>query len=241
MLKECSHCSKEKEYPEEFKRGGKRPLGGYYYRNFCIICDRKKQNIYRLEKGLTKNPRGTPRENLKGRTFGQLEVVSHSGYKKQKSGVSKGVWLCKCLCGVEKEILESNLKNGHTNSCGCSNRRKGKNNPKYKGCEDLSLRTFNVIKYNAKRRNLEFTITIEYIWKLFIEQNKKCKLTQKDIYLYASVRDLENQTASLDRIDNSMGYIKGNVQWVHKDVNMMKRTYDQDYFIELCKLIAENN
>ncbi len=47
-------------------------------------------------------------------------------------------------------------------------------------------------------------------------------------------------SASLDRIDSSLGYIEENVQWVHKDVNMMKRIYDNNYFIKMCKLIAEN-
>jgi hypothetical protein len=48
-------------------------------------------------------------------------------------------------------------------------------------------------------------------------------------------------TASLDRIDSSKGYCEDNVQWVHKDINRMKNTFDQDYFISLCKLIAENS
>ena len=48
-------------------------------------------------------------------------------------------------------------------------------------------------------------------------------------------------TMSLDRIDNNKGYIEENVQWVHKDINMMKRIYSQDYFIYMCKLVAECN
>jgi len=47
--------------------------------------------------------------------------------------------------------------------------------------------------------------------------------------------------ASLDRIDSSIGYVNDNVQWVHKDINMMKRIYTQEYFIYLCKLVSENN
>jgi len=47
-------------------------------------------------------------------------------------------------------------------------------------------------------------------------------------------------TASLDRINNDLGYIEGNVQWVHKDVNRMKWAFTQDRFLELCCLITEN-
>lgn len=57
-------------------------------------------------------------------------------------------------------------------------------------------------------------------------------LTISGTYMY--------NTASLDRIDNSKGYEEGNIQWVHKDVNFMKRTYSQEYFIKLCTLISEN-
>jgi hypothetical protein len=47
-------------------------------------------------------------------------------------------------------------------------------------------------------------------------------------------------TASLDRINSDEGYIKGNVQWVHKDINIMKNIYSSKYFIEMCKKVANN-
>ena len=48
-------------------------------------------------------------------------------------------------------------------------------------------------------------------------------------------------TASLDRIDSKLGYELNNIQWVHKDINMMKQAYTNNYFIEHCKLVAANN
>ena len=47
--------------------------------------------------------------------------------------------------------------------------------------------------------------------------------------------------ASIDRVDSMKSYEEGNLQFVHKDVNIMKNKYDQDYFIEVCKLIANNH
>lgn len=49
----------------------------------------------------------------------------------------------------------------------------------------------------------------------------------------------EEQTASLDRIDSSKGYIPGNVQWVHKDVNKMKLALSEKRLLELCTLIVQ--
>ena len=33
----------------------------------------------------------------------------------------------------------------------------------------------------------------------------------------------------------------GNIQWVHKDINMMKQSYSLDYFKEMCYKVAEQN
>ena len=48
-------------------------------------------------------------------------------------------------------------------------------------------------------------------------------------------------TASVDRIDPKRGYEEDNLQFVHKDVNLMKNRFDEPYFIEMCKLIVGNS
>jgi uncharacterized protein YeeX (DUF496 family) len=51
----------------------------------------------------------------------------------------------------------------------------------------------------------------------------------------------QNAKRSLDRIDSKIGYVKGNVQWIHKHINNMKQDYDNDYFISMCELISKIN
>jgi len=51
--------------------------------------------------------------DITGKRFGRLIAV------KPVTGVGKTVWLCKCDCGNEKEILVSYLTSGDTKSCGC--------------------------------------------------------------------------------------------------------------------------
>lgn len=46
-------------------------------------------------------------------------------------------------------------------------------------------------------------------------------------------------TASLDRIDSSKPYEVGNIQWVHKIVNIAKNTYSQEQFIDMCISVAK--
>ena len=52
-------------------------------------------------------------------------------------------------------------------------------------------------------------------------------------------RHLPN-TASLDRIDNSKGYIKGNIRWVSRSINYMKNDMSDDMVNELIDLIVKN-
>jgi len=50
--------------------------------------------------------------------------------------------------------------------------------------------------------------------------------------------DFNDINASLDRIDNSKGYIIDNVQFVHKDINIMRGTLSMERFTDLCNLIS---
>lgn len=109
-----------------------------------------------------------------------------------------------------------------------------------RGLKYISGTHFNRIKYAAiKYRNLEFNLTIEYVENLFIQQKFKCALTNLD--LTSGYKKISEITASLDRIDPLKGYIEGNVQWVHKDINQMKWDYTQEKFINYCKLVAKHN
>lgn len=116
--------------------------------------------------------------------------------------------------------------------------RPGNKHPRWKGYGLINGKFWSSIKYRAKISGLAFELTIGYINDLLIAQDMKCALSGRPI---EPPRDSSkmNHTASLDRIDSSRGYVPGNVQWVHKDVNTMKHTFDQDYFIALCRSINE--
>ncbi|MGW4243051.1 hypothetical protein [Nocardia sp. NPDC004722] len=45
-------------------------------------------------------------------------------------------------------------------------------------------------------------------------------------------------TASLDRIDSSVGYAPNNIQWVHKSVNRMKSDFGEAEFISICQAVS---
>lgn len=57
-------------------------------------------------------------EDLTGRKFGELTVLSQA----ERDARNHVRWLCRCSCGNEVTVLASELKRGHTRSCGCMRR-----------------------------------------------------------------------------------------------------------------------
>ncbi len=175
--------------------------------------------------------------DLKGLKFGRLLVLDRLG----ASRAGSKLWECRCDCGnlVQISTRHLNRLNNNVRSCGCLKiEKRGSKVSGFKGYGELTGAwwTQRVLRRFTTRIKLEITINPEYAWNLFILQEKKCKFTNLDLKLGLDT----SCTASLDRIDSSKGYIEGNVQWVHKDINKMKNVYDQDYFINLCKLVATN-
>lgn len=178
------------------------------------------------------------RINIIGEKYNKLTIISvHS---KTRNGHIR--YNCKCDCGNECRVLGTHLRQGNTKDCGCE-KPIGKTHRQWNGVEELSgafwfehiIRSADGSK--GRRKSLELSVTKEYCWDLYMKQNKKCALSKLDINFPKTYND-KNYTCSLDRIDSSLGYVEGNVQWVHKDINIMKNKFDQEYFINMCKLIA---
>ena len=115
---------------------------------------------------------------------------------------------------------------------------------KWKGHEELSGTRWSSYQKGAEARGFVFTITIEYAWELFLQQDRKCALTGIPINFDMNLDNLrkyghQSGTASLDRIDSKKGYEVGNVQWVHKDVNKVKMDLPEEDFFRIVKQIYE--
>lgn len=177
-------------------------------------------------------------KDLTGIRFGKLMPL----YLLSETKHNNRYWICKCDCGITKEIRASHLLKGYSKSCGCSHHLKNKNNSNWKGYEDIPLDFFSNVKRGAESRNIEFNITIEYLWELLLRQNKKCALSGIDLSFSETRKNKDkSKTVSVDRIDSSKGYEHGNVQWVHKQINIMKNSLSDKEFIEFCIRVANNN
>lgn len=148
---------------------------------------------------------------------------------------------CNCDKATERYVSCRKLKKGISWGCDCVRRKE--NSHFWKGIGEISGKYISQIRNRAKIKNIEMSLDKKYLWNLYLSQNKKCALSGIDICFggrnYEIEDKFEEDTASLDRIDSSKGYIKGNVQWVHKDINMMKNVFSVEKFKKLCKIITE--
>lgn len=106
----------------------------------------------------------------------------------------------------------------------------------WKGHGNISGHEWCIIKRNATLRKINFDISIQYAWKIFYEQNGRCAITGLPLLLHPK------RTASLDRINSSLPYIKSNVRWVHKNINRcLKKERSDKEMLKWCKKIVEYN
>jgi hypothetical protein len=159
----------------------------------------------------------------------------------------QGRWFCRCDCACGSTRVERRLDgvlSGHVPSCGCAYRNRpamrGEGNAAFTGCGEILGSRLQGIRRGAERRGLSFEVSKEYLWALYEHQEGKCALSGVGLR-FGRMHFSHETTASLDRIDSTLGYLEGNVQWVHKDVNKIKRDLDQRYFLSLCRQISDHN
>jgi hypothetical protein len=103
---------------------------------------------------------------------------------------------------------------------------------------------------SAKNRNLEFNLTIGDVSKLL--KRKTCYYTGMKLKRYTYTDDMTSRTIdglTIDRIDSSLGYVKGNVVACSHFANLMKeRLFEKEehlfenkanYLIRMMKVIEK--
>lgn len=132
---------------------------------------------------------------------------------------------CECECGTVKTVAHCMFIRGASTNCGCDRN--------FTGYKDLSGKKVCAIKNSAKERNLDFNITKEQIWEIYERQDRKCAYTGLPVTF--DRYDELNSTASVDRIDNDIGYVPENIQIVHKGINMLRNGTTHEAFIYVLK------
>lgn len=209
----------------------------------CVDSKRRRRYLCRCECGVEKSviasylangrtkscPR-CKRDDLVGKKYGFWTVIEKSDEKSSSSGY-KTQWLCECSnCGQQSLVERCNLVTGKSKGCWHCRRD-------VQSTFHFPNTWYRRLLDQAKLRGHEFTVTEEELFEVWEKQNRQCAITGLPLEITKSNK---TNTGSLDRIDNSLGYTKDNVWFLHKHVNMMKYKYDLDYFVKLCRLVVEN-
>lgn len=156
------------------------------------------------------------RLELIGLRFGRLTVIEQTGSDR----LGQSLWRCNCGCGNQKTIRGTDLKKGHTKSCGCGqfgnhiihgDTPQGNHSRLYTIWTGMKQRC-----NNAKSKGYRFygsrgrSICSEWMVSYSAFKNWALKAG------YA-----ENLT--IDRIDNEKGYSPENCQWITQSENSKKR------------------
>lgn len=94
----------------------------------------------------------------------------------------------------------------------------------------------------AFRKGFDFDLQVEDLYNLWQVQLGRCNLSGFPLK-FGETRSLQesgHNTASLDRKDASRGYVRDNIQIVHKDINFLKNDFPDDLFIYICRCVAEH-
>lgn len=179
------------------------------------------------------------RLDLKDQKFGKLTALEYDHTKVEKDGTARGVWRCVCECGNETYVVAYDIKSGHINSCGCTYKRRQSDHPNWKGFGEISAHWWQqfIRQPFRRKKKKDINITIEDAWKKFLDQDRLCRFTGME--LTWSGRDRAKQTASIDRIDSNGNYDNDNIQYVHKQINIMKNSLSDEEFIRWCCLVAD--
>lgn len=198
--------------------------------------------VRRLKEYEIPRNRNKKKNVIKGKRFG-LNALDLTGQKFGSLTAIETVtdldnrlkWKCVCDCGGSTSIRPYSLVKGITKSC----KKCFASKESYRtGYKEINGELWKNMKNSARKRRLEFNITIEQIWLLFLKQNRKCAISGVDIKFSTNRKE---QNASLDRIDSSKGYNINNVQWVHKQINYMKQSLSDEDFINWCRIVTNYN
>jgi len=132
-----------------------------------------------------------------------------------------GKWLCKCACGTIKAVSGKALRQSRSASCGCAKKlRKG-------------IAQFNVVVSDYTRRAKKKGISFELSRDRFKEL-----IYGKCFYCAAEPSGVANRHGyngacvynGVDRIDNRLGYVEGNVVTCCQQCNQAKSSFSQEEF-----------
>lgn len=85
------------------------------------------------------------------------------------------------------------------------------------------------VRITDEKKGLVCDLDADYVMSMFVKQGGKCAYTGNKC-----------DTLSIERIDNNLGHVKGNIILVDVRLNVMRGACGQDEFLLLCASVAKH-
>lgn len=149
---------------------------------------------------------------LEGKVYGLLKVTKRLSNTKQ----GKSAWECVCSCGEITRAAASKLVSGDKTSCGCLTRKKLKD---MKAKTEKERKTRNSWRGMKARCDDVNNARYESYGGVGIGYPSEWKSFQK----FLEDLGYREEGKTLDRIDNSLGYSKGNCRWAEASIQQYNK------------------
>ncbi len=180
-----------------------------------------------------------------GKRFGSLVVVRYAGRRPTPSNPKCGnaLWHCRCDCGLDTVVVARSLVDGSTKSCGCKAiellRAKGGWNAKENG-ESAFNQYLGGYKRSAAARGYEFNLSDNEFREIIGQPCFYCgALPLNPVACVKGTRG-DYIANGVDRADNGLGYVIGNVRPCCKQCNIAKGILTEAAFRSWAKRVVEH-
>lgn len=146
--------------------------------------------------------------DLTGQVFGRLTVLGPIGKDKHR----KILWLCRCSCGKVRDqpLAASTMRSGNTTSCGCLWRESQKTRPVTHGMSGTpEHRTWMLMRQRCLNPN-------NPNYDDYKSRRPDSSFDDFAVFL-AEVGPKPSPAFTLERCDNSKGYVPGNLRWATRE------------------------
>lgn len=175
------------------------------------------------------------RGKLDGLVFDRLTVVRRG----PSTDAKHTRWVCVCVCGREVLVQGTNLRSGHTTSCGCKrasvNAKRNTETP-YRKYKDHQTHTrnqaLNNYKQAAKRRGIAWELSDAQALNLFNGACFYCGSPPSNTWKTRTRKGVVTPFLynGIDRIDNARDYVIDNVVSCCSCCNYAKRKMTLEEF-----------
>lgn len=166
---------------------------------------------------------------MQNRKYKNGDIVNHWTVNEYDPIIKK--YICTCVCGNIRRVGASGLGRS-SKSCGCMQKESVTKRIKENGFKSIKNKIYGNYKLSANRRGYEFSLTKDEFNHIISQKCFYCKSEPNMVYKYGKsksdnkIYDIYNEHKynGVDRVDNSLGYIKENCVACCKTCNNAKST-----------------